>query len=143
MLHIPDHGKFEKYIFCVPFGIFLGHVVCKQGLILDLRNIVVIVNLETTRNFKQSCTTLGNKRYYSEFIKAYAQIIVPMKKPLKKDATFCCEEECQCSLDVLKENMVTASILVFPAWKNEFHVHVDVGLCYIVSTTSPRRVPGV
>ena len=29
------------------------------------------------------------------------------------------------SLDVLKENMVTVPILVFPDWKKEFHVHVN------------------
>jgi len=28
-------------------------------------------------------------------------------------------------LDILKEKMVTAPILVFPDWKKEFHVHVD------------------
>eukprot|EP00253_Pinus_taeda_P027851 PITA_27851 len=45
---------------------------------------------------------------------------------LKKDATFYWNEECKQSLDVLKEKMVTASILVFLDWKKEFHVHVDV-----------------
>ena len=44
---------------------------------------------------------------------------------LKKDATFCGDEECQRNLDVLKEKMVTTSILVFPNWKKEFHVLVD------------------
>jgi hypothetical protein len=34
-------------------------------------------------------------------------------------------EECQKSLDILKEKMVTAPILVFPDWKKPFHVHVD------------------
>ena len=28
-------------------------------------------------------------------------------------------------MDILKEKMVTASILVFPDWKRPFHVHVD------------------
>jgi len=48
-----------------------------------------------------------------------------MEKLLKKDATFCWNDECQKSLDVLKEKMVTAPILVFSDWKKEFHVHVD------------------
>ena len=34
-------------------------------------------------------------------------------------------QECQHSLDTLKEKMVTAPILVFPNWKLPFHVHVD------------------
>jgi hypothetical protein len=35
----------KKCIFGTPFGILLGHIVCKQGLIVDLANIAVIVNL--------------------------------------------------------------------------------------------------
>jgi hypothetical protein len=34
----------KKCIFCAPFGILLGHVVCKQGLLVDLAKIVVIVD---------------------------------------------------------------------------------------------------
>ena len=48
-----------------------------------------------------------------------------MKKFLEKDATFCWNDECQKSLDVLKEKMVTVPILVFPEWRKEFHVHVE------------------
>jgi len=60
----------------------------------------------------------------------YAQIAAPMEKLLKKDITFCWNEDYKKSLDVLKENMVTKPILVFPDWKEEFSVHVDVS--YIV-----------
>jgi len=35
----------KKCIFCSPFGILLGHVVCKHGLIMDLAKIAIIVNL--------------------------------------------------------------------------------------------------
>lgn len=68
---------------------------------------------------------LGHTGYYRKFIKAYSQITVPMEKLLKKDVTLCWDEECQCSLDVFKENMVTLPILIFPDWKKEFRVHVD------------------
>lgn len=115
----------KKCLFCVPFGILLGHVVCKQRLIVDPAKIAVINNLEATRSVKQLRATLGHTGYYWKFTKAYAQITVPMEKLLKKDATFCWDEECQCSLNVLKGKMVTVPILVFPDWKKEFHVHVD------------------
>ncbi len=48
-----------------------------------------------------------------------------MEKKLKKDINFEWTPECQESLDILKEKMVTAPILVFPDWSKEFHVHVD------------------
>jgi hypothetical protein len=35
-------------------------------------------------------------------------------------------EDSQKGLDALKKKLVNASILIFPDWKKEFHVHVDV-----------------
>jgi hypothetical protein len=35
------------------------------------------------------------------------------------------DNECQYGLDTLKENMVTAPILVFVDWGKAFHVHMD------------------
>jgi hypothetical protein len=48
-----------------------------------------------------------------------------MVKLLKKDIKFQWNDECQQSLGILKEKMVTTPILVFPDWEKEFHVHVD------------------
>jgi len=48
-----------------------------------------------------------------------------MDKFLNKDIKFQWNDECQQSLDILKEKMVTTPILVFPNWSKEFHVHVD------------------
>jgi len=61
---------------------------------VDLAKIVLIVNLEAPRSIKQLCLMLGHTGYYRKFIKAYAQITAPMEKLLKKDATFCWDEEC-------------------------------------------------
>lgn len=91
---------------------------------VDLMKIVVILNLESLRSVKQLHATLGHTRYYKMFIKGYAQITAPMEK-LKKDVTFCWNEDYKKSLDVLKEKMVTTSILVSLYWKKEFHVHVN------------------
>ena len=36
----------KKSIFCVPFRNLLGHIVCKQGLMVDPAKIAIIVNLQ-------------------------------------------------------------------------------------------------
>jgi len=36
----------KKCLFCVPFGTLLGHVVCRQGLMVDPTKIMVILNME-------------------------------------------------------------------------------------------------
>eukprot|EP00253_Pinus_taeda_P032512 PITA_32512 len=93
---------------------------------VDPAKVTVILNLESPKNVKQLRATLRNTRYYRKFIKGYAQITMPMEELLKKYVMVCWDEDCQCSLDVLKENMVTSPILVFLKWKKEFHVHLDV-----------------
>jgi hypothetical protein len=59
----------KKCIFNAPFGIFLGHVVCKQGLLVDPAKIVVIVNLPPPKSVHQLRATLGHTGYYRKFIK--------------------------------------------------------------------------
>jgi hypothetical protein len=115
----------KKCIFCAPFGILLGHVVCKQGLLMDPAKIVVIVDLPPPTSVRQLKSTLGHTGYYRKFIKGYAQITTPMEKLLKKEVKYQWNDECQKSLDTLKHKMVTTPILVFPDWRKEFHVHVD------------------
>lgn len=58
--------NFKKCIFYMPFGIFLGYIDCKQGLMVDPTKIVVIVNLEPPRNVKQLRMTLGHTGYYKK-----------------------------------------------------------------------------
>jgi len=56
-----------------------------------------------------------------------------MEKLLKKGVNLYWDEECHCSLDVIKENIVTTPILVFPYSKKEFHVHMDAS-CILLGT---------
>jgi hypothetical protein len=78
---------------------------------VDPAKIAIIVNLPPPTSMKQLRTTLGHD--------------ASMEKLLKHDAKYEWNEECQKSLDILKERMVTVPILVFPDWKKIFHVHVD------------------
>jgi hypothetical protein len=115
----------KKCIFGTPFGILLGHIVCIQGLLIDMTKIIVIVNLPAPKIVCQLRAMLGHMGYYRKFIKGYSQITTPMEKMLRKDTKYQWNDECQHGLDTLKEKMVTAPILVFLDWEKTFHVHVD------------------
>jgi hypothetical protein len=43
----------KKFIFSTPFGILLGHLVCKQGLLVDPTKIGFIVNLPPPNSVHQ------------------------------------------------------------------------------------------
>jgi hypothetical protein len=115
----------KKCIFGIPFGILLGHIVCKQGILVDPAKIADIVNLPPPKSVRQLRETLGHTSYYRKFIKGYAQITALMEKLLNKDSKFQWNEDCQRGLDTLKEKKVTKPIQVFLDWEKTFHVHVD------------------
>jgi hypothetical protein len=50
----------KKCIFGTPFGILLGHIVCKKGLLVDPSKIAVIVNLTPPKSIRQLRETLGH-----------------------------------------------------------------------------------
>jgi hypothetical protein len=130
----------KKCIFGTPSRIILGHIVCKQGLLVDPAKIVVIVNLPPPKIVCQLRAMLGHTRYYRKFIKGYAQITPPMEKLLRKDTKFQWNDECQHGLDTLKEKMVTVPILVFPNLEKTFHVHVDASAVALGSILVQPRV---
>ena len=75
----------RKLIICVPFRILLGHIVCRQGLMVDPAKVVVIINLAVPTTEKQLHSILGHTCYYKKFIQGYALITKPMDKLIKKE----------------------------------------------------------
>jgi hypothetical protein len=78
----------KKCIFGTSFGILLGHIVCKEGLLVHHTKIEVIVNLPPPNSVQQLRETSRHTGYYRKFIKGYVQITTPMEKLLKKDIKF-------------------------------------------------------
>lgn len=103
----------KKCLFFVPFGNLFRNAVCKHGLMVDPMMIMVIMNLESPRIVKKMHATLGHIGYYINFIKIYATITSYMETLLKKDVMFFWNDHCKKILDIMKENMVNTSILVF------------------------------
>lgn len=54
----------KKCIFSTPFGTLLGHVMCKDGLLVDQANITAILDMVAPTLVHELRTTLGHTRYY-------------------------------------------------------------------------------
>ena len=50
----------KKCLFCTPFGVLLGHIVCKEGLLVDPAKISVILNLLAPDTVSVLQSTLGH-----------------------------------------------------------------------------------
>ena len=85
----------KKCIFATLIGILLGHVICKEGIKVDIAKIKVIIDLKPPTNPKQIRIFLGNTGYYRKFIRHYSYITYPMDELLRIDVPFHCTEEFQ------------------------------------------------
>ena len=103
----------KKCIFCAPFGMLLGHIICKQGMLVYLAKIALILSFPPPKNVNKIRATLGHTWYYRKFIKGYSSIRAPMERFLKKDVVFVWSQEFQGSFDTLKEKMASTPIIFF------------------------------
>jgi hypothetical protein len=122
-LHISLNLK--KCIFCVPFENMMGHIVCREGVLVDSTKVVVILNIPPPMIAKQLLSNLGHIGYYRRFLRNYASIIASLEKVLKKFEAFSWKPECGQAFDTLKEKLSTDPILIYLNWNMEFHVHID------------------
>ena len=62
----------KKCIFCAPFGVMLGHIMCCDGILVKPVKFVIILDLPPPISFEQIRSTLGHIGYYRKIIKGYA-----------------------------------------------------------------------
>ena len=78
----------KKCVLCAPFGIFLGHFVCPEVILMEHVKFEIIVDLPHLVSVKQLRTMLGHTSCYKKFIWGYAEVIAPTDQMLKKDVKF-------------------------------------------------------
>ena len=93
----------RKCIFCAPFGVLLGHVVCDDSILVDPVKVAIIQDLPPSTSVTQLRSTLGHTGYYRKFIRGYTEITAPMENLLKKDVKFEWNEDYQESMDKLEK----------------------------------------
>jgi len=70
--------KFRKCEFWLSKMVFLGHLISKEGIYVDLRKVEVILKWEQPTNIIEIQSFLGLVRYYQRFIGRFSKIASPM-----------------------------------------------------------------
>ena len=115
----------EKCMICVISERLLGHVVCKEGLLIVPKKISVIQNLPPPTNVKSLRAFLGSVIYHRRFIWMFAQVTRYLYALLKNDEVFEWTTTCQQTFELVKKLFTTTPILKAPNWAMDFHVHCD------------------
>ncbi|GKF45038.1 reverse transcriptase domain-containing protein [Tanacetum coccineum] len=117
--------NWEKYHFMVKEGIVLGDKVSSAGIEVDKAKINVILKLPPPTNMKGVRSFLEHAGFYRRLIKDFSKIARPITKLLEKDTPFEFDDECQKAIELLKEKLTCAPVIVSPNWNIPFELMCD------------------
>ncbi|RVW62110.1 Retrovirus-related Pol polyprotein from transposon 17.6 [Vitis vinifera] len=106
-------------------GIFLGHIISKQGIEVDKAKVELIVKLPSPTNVKGIRQFLSHVRFYRRFIKGFSMLARPLCELLVKDAKSIWDDRCQRTFEELNLFLTTAPIMRAPNWQLAFKVMCD------------------
>ncbi|KAA3480760.1 DNA/RNA polymerases superfamily protein [Gossypium australe] len=122
------YAKFSKIEFLLKEVRFLGHIVSGDGIRVDPRKILTIVEWQPPKNVSEVRSFLGLASYYRQFVKGFSMIATLMTRLLQKDVKFEWTDKCQQSFEKLKALLTEAPVLVQLEPGKEFVVYNDASL---------------
>ncbi|GKD05337.1 reverse transcriptase domain-containing protein [Tanacetum coccineum] len=125
LIYVISDNLWEKFHFMVKEGIVLGHKISKAGIEVDKAKVDVIAKSPYPTNIKGIRSFLGNAGFYKRFIKDFSKIARPMTQLLMKDTKFVFSSECIKSIDILRNKLTTAPIIIAPNWNLDFKLMCD------------------
>ncbi|MCO5548518.1 hypothetical protein L7F22_001978 [Adiantum nelumboides] len=104
---------------------FLGHIVSKDGVRMDLAKIKAIQDWPEPVNLHEVRSFLGLCSYYRRFIRFFAEIAAPLHDLTRKQVVFRFGERQQQAFKLLKEKLTTERVLILPDLRKSFQVQCD------------------
>ena len=74
------YAKFSKYEFWLESVTFLGHVVFKEGISVDLKKVEVAHSWPEPTSMTEIHSFLELAEYYHRFVKDFSKIATPLTK---------------------------------------------------------------
>ena len=119
------YAKFSKCEFWLEEVQFLGHVINKEGILVDPAKIEAVSNWERPTTPTEVRSFIGLAGYYRRFVKDFAKIAGPLTRLTRKTEKFVWTDKCEESFQKLKERLVTAPVLALPDEKGDFVIYSD------------------
>lgn len=104
---------------------YLGHVITKDGVQVDVSKTDAVKSFPTPKCTKDVRSFLGLCNYYRKFIHDYSTIIGPLTALLRKDNKFKWCDECQTAFDLLKTALTSPPVLAYPDNSKPFILTTD------------------
>jgi hypothetical protein len=119
------YAKFTKCDFWLDEVHFLGHIISKGGIAVDLAKVTAIMDWKTPSTVLEIRSFSGLAGYYLRFIEGFSKIAKPMTSLLEKGKEFKWTEECQESFDQLRSKLMAAPVLIMADLQKNFDIYCD------------------
>lgn len=119
------YAKFSKCEFWLDSVLFLGHVISKEGILVDPQKVVAVAGWSRPTTVSEIRSFLGLPGCYRKFVEGFSQIAVPLTQLTRKGVKFEWTDDCERSFKKLKRCLVTAPILTVPAGGEGFTIYSD------------------
>ncbi|WMV08178.1 hypothetical protein MTR67_001563 [Solanum verrucosum] len=119
------YAKFFKCEFWLNSVAFLGHLVSKEGVMVDPQKIETVKNWVRPNFVTEVRSFVGLASYYRRFVKNFASIATHLTSLTKKEVPFEWTEKCEGSFQNLKTLLTTAPILALSVEVKDFIVYCD------------------
>ena len=117
-------AKMSKCDFGMTQLLYLGHVICQEGVKVDLEKIKAILEWYNPRNLTELRGFIGLCNYYCIFVKGYSRYTTPLTYLTKKGA-FSWSEEVEKDFQKMKEIMRNCPILSLLDFSKPFVLECD------------------
>ncbi|KAK3570670.1 hypothetical protein QTP86_024756 [Hemibagrus guttatus] len=119
---------------------FLGYVISRQGVEMDLTKLRAVTEWPNPTKIKELQRFLGFANFYRRFIRNYSSVAGPLTSLLRgKPRRLCWSDQAQVAFVKLKDSFTTAPILHHPDPDLPFVVEVDASSSGIGAVLSQRH----
>ena len=119
------YAKLEKCEFWLESVSFLGHMIFREGVVVDLEKVKAVVEWTRPTSVFEVRSFLGLAGYYRCFIEGFSKLLGPLIGLTRKNASFVGMNECEQCFQELKRRLVTALVLALPTKFGNFVVYSD------------------
>ena len=112
------YAKLSKCEFWISEVLFMGHIINRDGLAVDPKKVVDILDQKEPRDVCGIKSFIGMAEYYRCFIEGFSKIARPMTVLLAKKVEFKWTPECQESFETLKKKLTTTPVFVGDLFSN-------------------------
>ena len=136
--------KPKKCAFLQKQVIYLGHVISSDGISPDPSKTQKVRDYPVPTDVKKVRQFLGLASYYCRFIPDFAKIAKPLHSLTKKGEVFQWYVKCQEAFGMLKQKLISASVLSYPKFgpEEEFIVETDASVLGIGAVLAQKQQDG-